>query len=126
MAGVWAELLGVDRVGRHDDFFELGGHSLLAMRLLARLRRVLDVELSRSAICSRAPSCAALAARDLPAAGGARERAADRAGARRGGPLPLSLAQQRLWFLSRMAGASDGLPPDRRRRGSTARSTATR
>ncbi|MFC3654121.1 phosphopantetheine-binding protein, partial [Dyella humi] len=35
----WSELLGVERIGRHDHFFELGGHSLLAVRLIARLRR---------------------------------------------------------------------------------------
>ncbi|KPA90309.1 amino acid adenylation enzyme/thioester reductase family protein, partial [Pseudomonas asplenii] len=40
LAGLWAELLGVDRVGRHDQFFELGGHSLLAVKLLERMHEV--------------------------------------------------------------------------------------
>ncbi|AIQ89309.1 Amino acid adenylation domain-containing protein [Methylobacterium oryzae CBMB20] len=40
LAGLWQELLGVERVGRHDSFFELGGHSLLAVRLLSRLRQL--------------------------------------------------------------------------------------
>src|SRR5262249_37911258 len=39
LAGVWSELLGVERIGRHDNFFELGGHSLLAVTLIERLRR---------------------------------------------------------------------------------------
>ena len=46
LAAMWSELLGVERIGRHDHFFELGGHSLLAVRLMERLRRVgLGVEI---------------------------------------------------------------------------------
>jgi amino acid adenylation domain-containing protein len=46
LAGVWRELLGVDRIGMRDDFFDLGGHSLLATRLASRLRDRLGVEVS--------------------------------------------------------------------------------
>jgi amino acid adenylation domain-containing protein len=45
VAGIWAELLGVDRVGARDNFFELGGHSLLAMRVISRLRDAFRIEL---------------------------------------------------------------------------------
>jgi amino acid adenylation domain-containing protein len=48
VAAIWAELLGAERVGRHDDFFQLGGNSLLATRLVFRVRREMDVELSVS------------------------------------------------------------------------------
>jgi hypothetical protein len=45
IAGIWQELLRVERVGRHDNFFDLGGHSLLATRVISRLREVLHVEM---------------------------------------------------------------------------------
>jgi len=48
LAMMWAEMLGVEEVGRHDNFFELGGHSLLGMRLISRLRQTLGVEVSIS------------------------------------------------------------------------------
>jgi acyl carrier protein len=44
LAEIWAEVLRVERVGRHDHFFELGGHSLLAVRVISRVRQVLDAE----------------------------------------------------------------------------------
>ena len=52
LAGIWAEVLEVERVGVLDSYFDLGGHSLLIMRLLARIQATFDRE-SRSAPCSR-------------------------------------------------------------------------
>ncbi|WP_026314150.1 non-ribosomal peptide synthetase [Actinomadura flavalba] len=103
IAAVFAELLDVDRVGVDDDFFELGGNSLVAMRIVARVRRALGVELPVRAIFE-APTVAALAAlvRDT-APGGARP--ALTAG-ERPAQVPPSYAQQRLWFLNRFEGPS--------------------
>ncbi|WP_210274584.1 phosphopantetheine-binding protein [Rhizobium leguminosarum] len=60
LAGIWAELLGVERVGRHDNFFELGGHSLLAVRLLVRLTEALAVDLPLAILFAK-PTLAELA-----------------------------------------------------------------
>jgi amino acid adenylation domain-containing protein len=53
LAGIWRELLGVERVGRQDDFFALGGHSLLAIRMLSRLRTAFDIELPLDVVFQR-------------------------------------------------------------------------
>ncbi|WP_147138150.1 non-ribosomal peptide synthase/polyketide synthase, partial [Nocardia ninae] len=98
VAEVFAELLGLPRVGVDDDFFELGGNSLVATQVVARLSAALDTEVGVRALFE-APTVAALAARVESRAGtGARQ--ALTAQVRPEHP-PLSLAQQRMWFLNR-------------------------
>jgi acyl carrier protein len=46
LATLWSDLLGLERVGRHDHFFELGGHSLLVVQMSIRLREALDIDIS--------------------------------------------------------------------------------
>jgi acyl carrier protein len=65
LAEIWSELLGVERVGRKDNFFELGGHSLLAVRVMARLRQQLGLELDLRALYG-AVTLASLAAQANP------------------------------------------------------------
>ncbi|WP_345144775.1 amino acid adenylation domain-containing protein, partial [Dactylosporangium darangshiense] len=99
LAGIWAELLGVERVGAADDFFDLGGHSLLATQVVSRVRVVFGVEVPVAALFD-APTVAGLAAVVDGAAPG--EVAPAIVPVDRDGPLPLSFAQQRLWFLNQL------------------------
>src|ERR1044072_4025924 len=101
---LFAEGLGVARVGIDDNFFELGGPSLLATRLISRLRSVLDVEVSIRALFE-APSVAGLdqsLGRTLSAGIAGRPALVAMA---RPAEIPLSYAQRRLWFLNRLEGA---------------------
>src|ERR1051326_2699136 len=103
LAEIWSELLGVERVGRKDNFFELGGHSLLAVHMMGRLQQSLGVEVAitdlftHPALLDFATSVEDSANTGLPAI----------VPIPRNGDIPLSLAQQRLWFLAQMEGASE-------------------
>ena len=100
LAGIWAELLGLEQVGADDRFFDLGGHSLLATQVTSRLRSVFGIEVPLRDLFE-APRLADLAAR---IEGMLRDRPAPPliAPALREGPLPLSFAQQRLWFVDQL------------------------
>ncbi|MGH8079833.1 MAG: amino acid adenylation domain-containing protein, partial [Lysobacter sp.] len=98
LAEIWTELLRIERVGRRDHFFEIGGHSLLAMQVTSRVRQRLGLELELSSVfacpvlCELAERVAQAEASTLPPI-----RTGQRPHA-----VPLSFAQQRLWFLAQM------------------------
>ena len=102
LVSIWREVLNVDRVGIHDNFFELGGHSLLAARMVSLVRESFSVELPLRSVFE-SPTVAGLAARIETMLAGEQglvlppiERV------ERVGHLPLSFAQQRLWFLNQL------------------------
>jgi amino acid adenylation domain-containing protein len=101
LAGVFAEVLGVSGVARTDSFFHLGGHSLLATRVVARVRDALGVELPLRSLFE-APTVMSLAERveSTLRVGLALLPPIERAD--RGGELPLSFAQERLWRLDQL------------------------
>ncbi|WP_334190910.1 amino acid adenylation domain-containing protein, partial [Noviherbaspirillum sp.] len=102
LASIWADVLQVERVGRHDDFFQLGGHSLLAMKVMSRIRRLLGVEPGINELFAH-PTLAALATAVSRAA---RSELPAITVVSREEALPLSFAQQRLLFLAQMDGVS--------------------
>ena len=99
LTGIWEEVLKVTGVGIHDNFFELGGHSLLATQVISRIRDTFQLELPLRSLFET-PTVATLAVRfesarrtepEMPLQSAPRDR-----------DLPLSFAQQRLWFLDQL------------------------
>ncbi|MBX8513358.1 amino acid adenylation domain-containing protein [Pseudomonas cichorii] len=115
LAGLWQNLLKVEQVGREDHFFELGGHSLLAIQLISQMRQQLSIELDLAELFAH-PTLADLA---QIAASAGKSSLPDITLADRDADLPMSFAQQRLWFLAQMEGASEAyhMPAGLRLRG---------
>ncbi len=101
LAGIYARVLGVERVGVDDSFFDLGGDSLSAMRLVAAVNTGLDAGLAVRAVFE-APTVAQLA----PRIGGDANRLEPLVAGERPAVVPLSFAQSRLWFIDQLQGPS--------------------
>ena len=101
VAGIYAQVLGVERVGVDDSFFDLGGDSLSAMRVIAAVNTGLDAHLSVRTVFE-APTVAQLAPRIGGEAGGREPLTMQQ----RPAVVPLSFAQQRLWFIDQLQGPS--------------------
>lgn len=115
IADIWAEILGVEQVGPSDNFFELGGHSLVATQIISRLRKKFKVELPfrvifeeqtvraigqkiEESLAEKSQNTSQTSTRAVtePSSSFTIKRAP------RNGPLPLSFAQERLWFLEQL------------------------
>ena len=101
LAGIYAQVLGVERVGVDDSFFDLGGDSLSAMRVIAAINTALDAGLAVRTVFD-APTVARLA----PRIGGEAGRRQPLVAGARPAVVPLSFAQSRLWFLDQLQGPS--------------------
>ena len=104
LAEMWGEILELKEVGIHDNFFELGGHSLFATQVVSRLREIFQIEIPLR-VLFEAPTVARLAQRIALTR---REGQPDSSvpplkPVSREGELPLSFAQERLWFLHQLA-----------------------
>ena len=107
LAEIWGEVLGLERVGVHDNFFDLGGHSLLATQVVSRIREGLGVELplrklfEQATVAELAEEIERSRAEEVESGTG---RQVARIGRRKRGEgkLELSYAQQRLWFLNQL------------------------
>nr|UXB94986.1 non ribosomal peptide synthetase [Pseudomonas syringae] len=98
LAAIWSDLLGMEKIGRQDNFFELGGHSLLTVQLQARLHQDIGVEINLRKLFGigsllALAECVEQTAQSQVQPIEVVPRTKD---------LPLSLAQQRLWFLDQL------------------------
>ena len=122
VASIWGAVLGLERVGAHDNFFDLGGHSLLATQVISRLREATGVEIPLRALFE-SPTVAGMAERiEAARRDDARRESIPIEPDRADRSAPLSFSQEALWFLDQLA---PGSPPSTSPRpcGSRGRST---
>uniref|UniRef100_UPI0036DAA4D6 amino acid adenylation domain-containing protein n=1 Tax=Photorhabdus sp. RM322S TaxID=3342825 RepID=UPI0036DAA4D6 len=105
LAAIWREVLGVEQISRYDNFFALGGHSLLAVRVMNRIA-ALGIELPLTTLF-KSPSLRAFAEAMQARQGQPDTILPAIVPISREGELPLSFAQQRLWFLAQLEGVSE-------------------
>lgn len=105
LAAIWAGVLHLDQVGVNENFFDLGGHSLLATQAMARTREIFQIELRLQCLFDQ-PTVAELAgAIENALKAGPPEKRPRVARQPRVEKIPLSYAQQRLWFIAQLAPA---------------------
>ena len=100
--GIFEEVLKLDRVGRKDDFFELGGHSLLATQAISRVRKTLGVEIGVRSVFEGGTAEDLSRKIEEAMKAGKKDQAPPLVRVSREKRLPLSFAQQRLWFIDRL------------------------
>ncbi|MGA2411929.1 MAG: amino acid adenylation domain-containing protein, partial [Candidatus Binataceae bacterium] len=101
LAQIWKQVLGIAQIGVHDNFFQLGGHSLLATQVVSRIRAAFQVEIPLRRLFE-APTVAELAENIDAGRGAGLKTPPPIAPVARSGELPLSFAQQRLWFIDQL------------------------
>ena len=103
LCGIWQSVLGIDAIGIHDNFFDLGGHSLMAVTVIGRIRKTFQIEIAVSRLFEH-PTVSVLASNiDEEIRSGRGLRTPPIVPTSRDGGLPLSFAQQRLWFIDQLS-----------------------
>ena len=101
VVAIWAEVLGLERVGVNDNFFDLGGHSLLATQVVSRIREAFRVEIPLR-LLFESPTAGQLAQTIANELGGDAVQTPPIVPVSREGLIPASFAQQRLWFIDQL------------------------
>jgi amino acid adenylation domain-containing protein len=102
LAEIWKELLNLKEIGVHDNFFELGGHSLLATQMIARIQPVFGVKLKLQKVFAQATIAELMVAIEKIKHEGESVEELPLRRFKRPDALPLSFAQQRLWFITHL------------------------